>query len=72
MTTITLEPGRPVPPQHRVEFYPWRTMAVGDSFLFPAFVNHPHQTARAASRRLAPMKFTARKTRDGVRCWRIA
>lgn len=66
-----LEHNRPLP-AGRPQTYPWRAMAVGDSFLFPHFVNYPHETARAASRRLHPRKFTARKTRDGVRCWRIA
>ena len=61
-----------MPPKALATFYPWESMNVGDSFLFPQFVNFPTETARAYSRRHYPKAFTARKTAEGWRCWRIA
>lgn len=51
--------------------YPWRTMEVGDSFLFPREKKSPHSQAHQSSIIYAPRKFIARLTPDGVRCWRI-
>ena len=57
--------------------YPFREMAVGDSFLFPKgyAISHYYgmareftsQTAATGERRV----FKARKTDEGYRCWRV-
>lgn len=69
---ITVETDVPLPKMALATFYPWQSMAVGDSFLFPEWVNFPCETARAYSRAHKPKDFIARKTREGYRCWRIA
>lgn len=69
---IVLEKDIPCPPRHITHFYPWATMDVGESFVFPDFVQFPHETARAASARHSPKQFTTRKTLQGFRCWRVA
>lgn len=53
--------------------YPWKTMDIGDSFLFPAEMKEqsvrslPYEAGKTHGR-----KFTVRKTEEGFRCWRIA
>ena len=58
----------------RSAIYPWLSLEVGQSFLFPASVaaNSAYTIACAASHRNAPKKFTTAKTPEGYRCWRIA
>ena len=54
--------------------YPWREMQVGDSFLFPANVSNAYQCVRDWSCSVVwpGRKYIARKTAEGIRCWRIA
>jgi hypothetical protein len=51
--------------------YPWRTMEIGDSFLFPADKEYRAacSTAVIAGGRLKK-KFSVRTTEEGFRCWR--
>jgi len=73
MTTIPIERGIPIPPKKTTETkYPWRDMAVGDSFTIPlaAFGN-----VRVAAFRFGKkngMRFCSRKDGDQVRVWRTA
>ena len=69
-----LEKGFPTPP--RGYKYPLSEMKIGDSFFVPC---EPKATKRqqnnilgcARSSGRKGMKFTARKAKGGVRCWRI-
>lgn len=59
---------------HHKEVYPWREMAVGDSFVVRNERSHASlsSTAGGAGKRLG-MKFTVRKQPDGsFRIWRKA
>jgi hypothetical protein len=71
---IQIEDGVAIPKDRRKEKYPWTTLKIGQSFLFPAELqqNSPYQSAKSASLRHAPKTFIARKTPGGTRCWRIA
>ena len=69
---VRIDRGIPVPSRSHGQIYPWHLMQVGDSFLFPPGTQFPSETARAYSRRNPDRQFTARKTREGYRCWRIA
>jgi hypothetical protein len=53
--------------------YPWQSMKVGDSFLFPGGTNPQscYNISKYAGLRTGH-KFAARKTPEGYRCWRIA
>lgn len=54
--------------------YPWATMEVGDSFLFPATMRKgsPYAAAYSASKTKHPRKYRVLKTQEGCRCWRTA
>jgi hypothetical protein len=68
---MKIDSGIKIPKPHSLRpRYPWLEMKVDDSFVFPPIL-WPHETARAASRRHHPKRFVARKTADGVRCWRV-
>lgn len=49
--------------------YPWSDMEIGDSFVFTGV--HGYETARTASKRFAPKKFSARTEGDHFRIWRV-
>ena len=53
--------------------YPWLTMKIGESFLFPIALSRGSASATAtnAGKRYG-RKFAVRKTDDGYRCWRIS
>jgi hypothetical protein len=53
--------------------YPWATMKVGDSFLFPSNIKQQscYNIAKYGGLRNG-VKFSVRKTDEGYRCWRIA
>lgn len=69
--TAQIQKGIKLPSQRAPKkFYPWREMKVGDSFLFDTDQLYHNQMANAAGNRLN-MKFSIRKTPDGVRCWRV-
>jgi hypothetical protein len=55
----------------RYSKYPWDKMKVGDSFLMDPKIksNSGYTIAKLASLRTG-MKFTARMTHEGFRCWR--
>lgn len=52
--------------------YPWLTMAIGDSFLFPASLGRASHAAVIQASKSTSRKFKVCKTDDGYRCWRIA
>jgi hypothetical protein len=72
--TIEIDKNVPAPTQHyrTLKKYPWPTMEVGDSFLFPSTTSADtaYTVARAQSR--DGKKFIVRTTDDGRRCWRVA
>jgi hypothetical protein len=53
--------------------YPWRDMAVGDSFFVKNQTTQQiSSTARSwGERQTPPIKFSTRTENDGVRVWRI-
>jgi hypothetical protein len=53
--------------------YPWATMKIGDSFLFPDHLKSQscYNIAKYGGLRNG-VKFSVRKTDEGYRCWRIA
>jgi hypothetical protein len=69
---MKIEKGVPLPPKRKREAtYPFANMAVGDSFLMPDFIVNATSIACTYARR-GGFKVATRKTRDGVRVWRIA
>ena len=72
---ILIEKGIPISSKRsRSDRYPWHSMEVGDSFLFPADLQNVsgYNVVRATNLRLAPKAFKASKTEHGLRCWRTA
>lgn len=69
--TVQIDKGIPMPPAPRARKYPWSEMEIGDSFLMGGA---PRQVANAVSKagRNYGRKFSYRKTREGVRVWRVA
>lgn len=86
MTTVyVIEKNIPIPPSKggagpRLNGQPFRTLAVGDSVLFPksaatVSVAKLQSSVSARARYYANqygMNFTTRRVPDGVRLWRIA
>ena len=76
MTTIKIDRGVPMPefPGHsgRTDFYPWKKMEVGDSFLHSGNKLAAHMLVSVTNKRFAPKRFSSRKTPDGYRIWRVA
>ncbi len=72
---IQVEKNIPVPPRRygpTHSKYPFATMGVGESFLFPPTIRFPWSSVRTARQRYAPKTFEYRKLPEGVRCWRTA
>jgi hypothetical protein len=76
MNTPTIDKHIPLPKPVGVgspSKYPYRSMNVGDSFLYPkgvGIVAARSSANHAASR--TNWKFSLRQTEQGIRCWRIA
>jgi len=68
---IKIEAGIPFP--HRFLTYPFDKMKVGDSFLMPQEDKDPNRLRVLAHHygKSKKMKFSIKKTEEGVRCWRI-
>jgi hypothetical protein len=68
--TVRIDRGIPIPSAYKCK-YPWKELEIGDSFLMDGA---PRQVANAVSRagRAYGRKFSTRKTREGVRVWRVA
>jgi len=64
MTPLKIEKNIPIPARHKEVKYPFRTMAVGDSF-FVKGTEGFYPSARDAG-----VKITARKMNGGFRVWR--
>jgi hypothetical protein len=58
-----------LPPRTR---YPWRDMGIGDSFVFPKSVEKSGAASALKAGERYGRTFVVRRTRDGVRCWRLA
>jgi hypothetical protein len=73
---IRIEKGIPCPPrgQYNISKYPWRTMKVGDSFLFPKHLSRQacYQSGAYHNNKNGGGKFAIRITPEGYRCWRVA
>jgi len=74
---IKIEKGIPIPDGRqsnggREEKYPFKSMAVGDSFLFPngATESSCYAIGYYWSRK-TKQTFKVRKTDQGMRCWRV-
>jgi len=72
---IEIEKGIPLPEVKRGRKgnyrYPWRDMAIGDSFLAPdADIRYMAASAVGARKRLG-RRFACRTVEGGVRVWRI-
>jgi hypothetical protein len=75
VSTVRIDRNVPLPVgrNFRRTKYPFASMEVGDSFVFPASANE--SSARSQSNvagRKSGRKFSVRKTEAGLRCWRIA
>jgi hypothetical protein len=70
--TIQIDIGIPTPTiaRYRLTKYPWGSMQVGDSFLFPNNIHQPWSAVRNQSKRNG-RKFLIRNTPEGYRCWRV-
>ncbi len=69
--TVKIDKGIPMPPCNRAGKYPWKEMEVGDSFLMDGDPVYAANTANKAGRKHG-RKFSSRKTREGMRVWRVA
>lgn len=77
MEAIKIEKHIPIPrlPHYggRKPTYPWRSMDVGDSFVFPSRVKK--STALSLTYKTSKQngkKFVVRSVSEGIRCWRLA
>jgi hypothetical protein len=71
--TVKIEKGVPIAGPYSWsgnKKYPWEEMEVGDSFLFPEYLESPYTQAVSASKN--GREFVVRSTREGFRCWRVA
>lgn len=64
MSEIKIDKGVPMPTK-----YPWKSMEIGDSFVFPYRPSNKGLYRCAAH---AGIKISIRKEGDGIRIWRIA
>ena len=73
MADIAVEKDVPLPaPLRGSGKYPWRSMAVGDSFFVPGMTTASIAgSVHSAYKRLPGWKFTSRTVDGGVRVWRI-
>lgn len=73
MSDFKIEKDIKMPVKNGNLMYPWDQMQVGDSFLLG--LEHKISTASSSaaqySKRHPEVKFSCRKTREGVRFWRI-
>ena len=78
---VLVESGIPVPSAsgHVNRGYPWRTMAVGDSFFVPATNSNSLTSVSRANKTYAPKRFLSRRLESdevygapGWRVWRVA
>jgi hypothetical protein len=58
-----------LPPRTR---YPWMDMGIGDSFLFPEAVKKSGAASAMKASERYGRTFVVRRTKDGLRCWRLA
>lgn len=72
---VTIDRGIPIPDfpgRGNPSAYPWKEMAVGDSFLFmDCSKQNAYSLAFKASKKYSPAKFRVTKTPEGYRCWRV-
>lgn len=73
MTQIKIDKGVQIPPQKRNDYrkYPFKELAVGDSFFIEERYATVAPSASAHGRRYGK-KFTTRSENGGTRVWRIA
>lgn len=72
---IPLPPRKPLGRQAGVSKYPFRTMAVGDSFFVAATgkgIRKAFSRLTSSAQAAKPFKFSVRTLDNGVRIWRIA
>lgn len=73
---IEIEKGIPIPEKKRRQYeskYPFRSMAVDDSFFTKTAKANLRCSMRAAEKRIGGgVKFDSRPEEDGYRVWRIA
>ena len=80
MTTFKIEKRIPIPTPKKTGYgsYPFADMKVGDSFFVPSSDTFRETRLRVASAasyyglRHPGIKFSLRKTDDGIRVWRVA
>jgi len=72
VTTIQIDKKIPPPEEKKRNFYPYKSMEIGESFFVPEvetrlMCNNNNRVAKATGK-----KFVARREGNGVRVWRIA
>jgi len=77
MATVKVRKGVELPhwgTNGRRTFYPWRTMEVGDSFIFPEGYARQHaDKAASLAGKKHNRKFSVRALHDGrIGCWRVS
>ena len=68
--TIEVEKNIPIPPEKKLNVYPYKVMECGESFFIPQgkiqiVCNANYRTGKQLNK-----KFIARKDKEGVRVWR--
>jgi hypothetical protein len=73
---VKVDKNIPIPaakPGHGNTRYPWRTMEVGDSFLFRSKTKqNSYSQVSVHNGKLHPKRFVTKTTPEGYRCWRVA
>lgn len=69
---IEIQKDIPLPEQKKRNFYPYKEMDVGESFLVPQGKIQIVCNANYRASKVLEKKFIARREGDGVRVWRTA
>ncbi len=80
MIGVRVQKGVPIPSAkprgksgRRTPTYPWDTMNIGDSFVFPLSIGRSGYAAALQAGRSRDKRFVVRKMDGGsYRCWRVA
>lgn len=76
---IKIESGVEMPRRFKATRLPLADLKVNQSFLMPSDIKNPSNAVSSATRSLKmggklpkDAKFSTRKMKDGVRCWRVS
>lgn len=69
--TIKIDPGVPLTTSGTRRRYPFRDMAVGDSFFVPGMTCRDMRGALSRAKRETGWRFATRRVDNGLRIWKI-